>query len=59
MLDAVIIEEIRRREEQREERAQPRLEQPGRFPLPPPQWRRDREEREPEESDRGFVILDM
>ena len=66
MLDAFIIEQIKRREEQERERdrRQPALEIPSRFPMQrPPGWsdadRRDRDRDAEEESDRGFVILDM
>ena len=68
MLDAFIIEEIQRRERDRDARIQPRLDQPSRFPMPPPNWRPD-SRREPESDrdsgrddddlDRGVIILDM
>ncbi|MSP90992.1 MAG: hypothetical protein EXR79_04185 [Myxococcales bacterium] len=69
MLDAFIIDQIRRRED-RQERWQPRLEipVPGLEPLSPPDgWRhdsnrdardRDARDRDGEESN-GVIILDM
>jgi len=64
MLDAFIIEEIQRRERERDARIQPRLDQPGRFPMPPPDWRPDsrREpdfDRDDDDNGRGVIILDM
>lgn len=65
MLDAFIIEEIQRRERERDTRIQPRLD---RFPMPPPNWRPDsrrdpeseRDERQDDgDLDRGVIILDM
>ena len=55
MLDAFIIEEIRRREEQREDR-RPRLELP--LPEPTPHRQNDRREREDERPQRGVLIID-
>lgn len=60
MLDAFIIEEIQRRERSRDGRIQPRLDQPGRFPLPPPDWRPDsRQDTDSDDDDHGVIILDM
>lgn len=64
MLDAFIIEEIQRRERERDARIQPRLDQPGRFPGPPPNWRpeprRDSDDRDRDDDDNhGVIILDM
>ena len=53
MLDAFIIEEIKRREEERRER-RPRLELP--IPEPPPHRQNDRSEDEGPQ--RGVVIID-
>ena len=53
MLDAFIIEEIRRREEQREDR-RPRLD----LPLPEPTPRRQNDRREEDRPQRGVVIID-
>lgn len=53
MLDAFIIEEIRRREEQREDR-RPRLE----LPLPEPTPHRQNDRREEDRPQRGVVIID-
>lgn len=63
MLDAFIIEQIQRRE-RRDDRVQPRLEQPGRFPMQPPPHRDEPQERErqgsdAEDKDRGIVYIDM
>ena len=55
MLDAFIIEEIRRREEAREDR-RPRLELP--LPEPTPHRQNDRREREEERPKRGVLIID-
>lgn len=64
MLDAFIIEEIQRRERERDTRIQPRLDQPSRYPMPPPNWRPDSRsepdvERDDDDRDRGVIILDM
>lgn len=71
MLDTFIIEEIQRRERERDARHQPRIEHPGRFPFqPPPQtpnmpeWRRDSRQdgnSSPDEDadENGVIILDM
>lgn len=68
MLDAFIIEQIKRREEERrQQRIQPSLEPPGRFPLDrPPGWNEDRDPRRRGDSDRGHddehdgvMIIDM
>jgi hypothetical protein len=64
MLDAFIIEQIQRRE-RKDDRLQPRLEQPGRFPMqPPPQHREepqehDRHGSDAEDKDRGITYIDM
>jgi len=71
MLDAFIIEQIKRRE-RRDDRPQPRLERPGSMPWGPPDWapeaeRREREDRirddrgrgDRDEEYNGIVILDM
>jgi len=63
MLDAFIIEQIRRREE-KDDRVQPRLEIPGRYPLQqPPTWKPedDRQHRDHDADDehRGVIVLDM
>ncbi len=63
MLDAFIIEQIRRREE-KDERLQPRLEIPGRFPLQqPPSWtpehERQRHDQDADDDRRGVIVLDM
>ena len=56
MLDAFIIEEIKRRERAREERDRPAIE----LPLPPvekpPRRRSDEEDEKPR---RGVVIIDL
>ena len=69
MLDAFIIEEIRRRE-QFDERRQPRLQRPGAYPTPyPPRSgpdsgrpelpsRRHYDEDE-DDSNNGVIVLDM
>ncbi len=54
MLDAFIIEEIRRREQERDDR-RPRLELP--LHEPPTQRQIDRSERE-EQPQRGVIIID-
>lgn len=64
MLDAFIIEQIRRREEEqrRNQRQQPRLEPPGRIPLQrPPGWDRDadHDRRRSDDDFEGVVIIDM
>ena len=65
MLDAFIIEEIQRRERERDTRIQPRVEPPSRMPGPPPGWRpdarRDRDvpEQDIDDEDDGVIILDM
>lgn len=64
MLDAFIIEQIRRREEeqQRNQRQQPRLESPSRMPLQrPPGWDRDADSdrRRSEDDYDGVMIIDM
>lgn len=63
MLDAFIIEQIKRREEEqgRSGRQQPHLEPPGRMPLQrPPSWDRDAEsDRRREEDYDGVMIIDM
>ena len=65
MLDAFIIEEIRRRE-RLDERVQPQLERPDSFPFPfPPDAgdpaQRDRRgyDDDDHEHDNGVIILDM
>lgn len=65
MLDAFIIEEIRRRE-RLDERVQPQLERPDSFPFPfPPDAghpsQRDRQgyDDDDDDSNRGVIILDM
>lgn len=66
MLDAFIIEQIQRRE-RKDERLQPRLEQPGRFPMqPPPQHREEPEpdrrsgrDEDDDERSEGIVYIDM
>jgi hypothetical protein len=63
MLDAFIIEQIRRRE-RKDDRVQPRLENPGRFPLQPMP---EPERKEPlrrgsydsEDDDSGIAYIDM
>ena len=63
MLDAFIIEEIQRRERERDTRIQPRLDQPSRYPMPPPNWRpdsrRDSDVERDDDDDRGVIMLDM
>lgn len=66
MLDAYIIDKIRRQEQEkqrRDDRVQPRIEPPSRFPLQrPPHWdreeQRDRRRSEDEDSS-GIIVLDM
>ena len=53
MLDAFIIEEIKRREEERQDR-RPRLE----LPIPEPTPHRQNDRREEEDPQRGVVIID-
>ena len=63
MLEPWIIEQIRRREEEeRRRQEQPRLE----IPVRDERWKRDRpedeedeEKKDPEEGNRGVVIIDM
>ena len=56
MLDAFIIEEIKRRERMREERERPAIE----LPLPAPDDRvRRRSDSEEEKPQRGVVVIDM
>ena len=60
MLPPFIIDQIRRREEaerRRIERDQPRVELPVDAYRPAPQPRRDDEE--PDDPDRGVIILDL
>lgn len=63
MLDAFIIEQIRKREEERHpQRIQPRVEPPGRFPLErPPGWDRGagQDSERHRDEDNGVIILDM
>ncbi len=63
MLDAFIIEQIKRREEEqrRGSRQQPHLEPPSRMPLQrPPSWDRDADaDRRREEDYDGVMIIDM
>ena len=59
MLEPWIIEQIRRREEEERRRQErPRLDIPARDERWKPEHQEDPEE-EPEESDRGVVIIDM
>ena len=53
MLDAFIIEEIKRREEERQDR-RPRLE----LPIPEPAPHRQNDRHEEEDPQRGVVIID-
>jgi hypothetical protein len=56
MLPPFIIEQIREREERERRNApQPYLE----MPVPPASRGEPREQREPEERDRGIVIIDL
>ena len=57
MLDAFIIEEIKRRERARQERDRPAIE----LPLPPPVEKppRRRSDEEDEKPRRGVVIIDL
>jgi len=70
MLDAFIIEQIRRREEERDrerQRIQPTLERPGSMPYMPPNWQPPATwDRHGESSDRrhpdaedGRIVIDM
>ena len=61
MLDAFIIDEIRKREEQRRQpRHQPHLEPPAYFPLErPPQPDRDVNGRREEDDGDGRLVFDM
>ncbi len=54
MLDAYVIEEIKRRERERGRDDRPAVELP--LPAPPPE--RDRERRDDDRGDRGVVIID-
>jgi hypothetical protein len=54
MLDAYVIEEIRRREQDKGRDERPAAELPVPGPVPPP----PDEGRERDESDRGVVIID-
>jgi len=62
MLDAFIIEQIRRRDEERRHphpQHQPQLEPPGRSPLDrPPRWEGDGRRSDDEDGD-GRVVFDM
>jgi hypothetical protein len=56
MLPPFIIEQIREREERERRNApQPFLE----MPMPPATHREPRDQRDPEERDRGIVIIDL
>lgn len=52
MLDAYIIDELKREEEQRREEQRPQLE----LPLPPPGWQ---PQEQPEEPKRGVVTIQI
>ncbi len=54
MLDAYVIEEIKRRERRPEREERPSVE----VPLPPPE-QRPGVDREPEQPGRGVVIIDL
>jgi hypothetical protein len=54
MLDAFIIEEIKRRDEERREDRRPRLE----LPIPEPTPHRQNDRRDEEGPQRGVVIID-
>ena len=54
MLDAYVIEEIRRREQDKGRDERPAAELPVPGPVPPP----EEDGREREDSDRGVVIID-
>lgn len=65
MLDAFIIDQIQRRE-RKDERLQPRLEQPGQFPMQPPphreepeQERRRGQSEDDDEQNNGIMYIDM
>ncbi len=59
MLDAFIIEEIKRRERMRQERERPHLE----IPVPPqddrPKRRSDTEGQDDDRPQRGVVVIDL
>ncbi|WP_224360709.1 hypothetical protein [Hyalangium versicolor] len=58
MLDAFIIEEIKRRERHREDRERPVVELP--LPLPPDRpHRRSTETDDEEKPQRGVVVIDL
>ena len=57
MLDAFIIEEIKRRERVRREQERPAVELP--LPAPDEKPRSNRTEEEPEKPSRGVVIIDF
>jgi hypothetical protein len=58
MLDAFIIEEIKRRERSREERERPAVELP--LPAPPDRpYRRSTETDDDEKPQRGVVVIDL
>ncbi len=61
MLDAFIIEQIRKREDDRHQRRhQPHLEPPGHFPLErPPQADQDVNGRREDDDNDGMVVFDM
>lgn len=66
MLDAFIIDQIQRRE-RKDDRLQPSLEQPGRFPMQPPphreeaepEQRRSQSEDDDEQYKNGIMYIDM
>lgn len=57
MLDAFIIEEIKRRERNREDHERPVVELP--LPVPPDRPRRRTESDEEEKPPRGVVVIDL
>jgi len=57
MLDAFIIEEIKRRERRREERERPAVELP--LPVPPDRPPRRTETDDEEKPQRGVVVIDL
>jgi hypothetical protein len=57
MLDAFIIEEIKRRERNREERDRPVVELP--LPAPPERPRRSTETDDDEKPSRGVIVIDL
>ena len=57
MLDAFIIEEIKRRERSREDRERPAVELP--LPVPPERPRRRTETDDEEKPPRGVVVIDL